>query len=1066
LTVGGETGTLTATVTPANATNKAVTWSSSDEDVATVSNTGVVTAVGAGEATITVTTVDGDKTDTCVITVTAAQPETWAVTYTLTNLTSGASPATVVKGDALNATLAASAGYTLPETITVTMGGEPLTADEGYTYNATSGAVAIDEVTGNVVVTASGVQNAFSVTYTLTNITTTGAVTVDKGGTLNAALTADTGYGLPDTITVTMGGDPLTAGTGYTYNSASGAIVVTGVTGDIVITAVGVDTEKPVITALAAITVSIENLAKWAPNITVTDNEDAAVEPVLTYFETGGSNELADMDAVIAYIGNAETNTTFEIHINAEDAANNTADEVVMTVTVTPEGAALTYTASANPSSVTFTTSTVDYDETALVRQITISNSGTGVLENLEAALGDSNFEIVATLSATTIDVGGSATISVQPVEGLTSNAAAYTDTLTITGDEGLSVTIALSFTVEDPEIDGTEFDPIKKTETGSALTVTADEIAEAYTGNDNLDAGDISNIKVGGQANQTAAGVYDITFDLAASAGNYKAGSVTIADGFEIEELVLEDFTGALTLSPGEEDNAATHNAASVTLANTLDPEATTVTVYYLADAEGNKTAAQIIDGAATASLSDGVYTASGLDAETQYAFVAVGVKDGYNDAQSTVVCITTEEAPATFEAVADGTLNEETSTKITLTFNKAVEGLDVEDIILEDTGGTGASITAVELAADDGDENKKYELTIAFISDDNHFRGEQGNVTFSIDHASVKPDAEGSVSLYLSLEDRAVSFRNKMYEEGEAGGDTSLYLNDAAVLNNEIQEGGTDDDKEQMTWALASLVHYSNDYGAAKITVRGEANGVDGNDPWNPGQEFTGTFGSYHYEYDLTWEDGYVPDDLGYWGVIDLTGQTGPLFPRYDGPWGAGDADPITKAVVISYYATVNANWEVVSIEYARNGYAGGFTAPTYPDPYSTDTSTAVMHMEFHEDWDSFSDPLYLSCVIKVNVKQKDVEGAVSIGLVYAIDVKVNANAFEDTDWDAAVGSTGTNDSVTSMTYGAAIDDAVTDENVTDENVTDENVTDENVTDDTEGSFETEDPIAEDTP
>ena len=60
----GEVLTLTATVTPGDASNKNVSWSSSNESVATVSN-GVVTAVGAGSAIITVTTVDGGFTATC-----------------------------------------------------------------------------------------------------------------------------------------------------------------------------------------------------------------------------------------------------------------------------------------------------------------------------------------------------------------------------------------------------------------------------------------------------------------------------------------------------------------------------------------------------------------------------------------------------------------------------------------------------------------------------------------------------------------------------------------------------------------------------------------------------------------------------------------------------------------------------------------------------------------------------------------------------------------------------------------------------------------------------------------
>ena len=67
----GETANLVAEIKPADSTEE-ITWKSSNPDVATVED-GKVTAVGAGTATITVTTVDGGKTDFCEVTV--KQPE-------------------------------------------------------------------------------------------------------------------------------------------------------------------------------------------------------------------------------------------------------------------------------------------------------------------------------------------------------------------------------------------------------------------------------------------------------------------------------------------------------------------------------------------------------------------------------------------------------------------------------------------------------------------------------------------------------------------------------------------------------------------------------------------------------------------------------------------------------------------------------------------------------------------------------------------------------------------------------------------------------------------------------
>ena len=65
----GKQTALTATINPSNATNKNVTWTSSNTKVATVDSKGNVKAVAKGTATIKVTTKDGNKTSTCKVTV-------------------------------------------------------------------------------------------------------------------------------------------------------------------------------------------------------------------------------------------------------------------------------------------------------------------------------------------------------------------------------------------------------------------------------------------------------------------------------------------------------------------------------------------------------------------------------------------------------------------------------------------------------------------------------------------------------------------------------------------------------------------------------------------------------------------------------------------------------------------------------------------------------------------------------------------------------------------------------------------------------------------------------------
>lgn len=163
-----ETATLTATVQPANATNQNVTWTSSNTSVATVQN-GNVTAVGAGEATITVTTEDGGKTATCAVTVNAATVPVTGVTLSQTqaSLYSNRTPNSL--------TLAATVA---PDDAT----------NKAVTWTSSNSTVATVDANGKVTAVAPGTAT-ITVTTADGNKTATCAVTVSRyssgGGSSN-----------------------------------------------------------------------------------------------------------------------------------------------------------------------------------------------------------------------------------------------------------------------------------------------------------------------------------------------------------------------------------------------------------------------------------------------------------------------------------------------------------------------------------------------------------------------------------------------------------------------------------------------------------------------------------------------------------------------------------------------------------------------------------------------------------------------------------------------------------------------------------------------------------------
>ena len=106
----GQSDTLRATVAPSNASDRSVTWSSSNTSVATVDSSGKVTAVKVGSATVTVKTTDGNFTAACAVTV-SAQPAPAASTLSISGGMTVPNP--LKTGNAVTVKGTVSSNYTL-----------------------------------------------------------------------------------------------------------------------------------------------------------------------------------------------------------------------------------------------------------------------------------------------------------------------------------------------------------------------------------------------------------------------------------------------------------------------------------------------------------------------------------------------------------------------------------------------------------------------------------------------------------------------------------------------------------------------------------------------------------------------------------------------------------------------------------------------------------------------------------------------------------------------------------------------------------------------------------------
>ncbi len=216
---------LTATITPANASNQSVTWTSSNTAVATVSATGMVTALTAGTATITVTTQDGNRTATCIITSIPVAVTGVTVNPTSVNLFINATQqltATVAPANASNKNISWNSSNTAVATV-----------------NASGLVTAV--ATGTAIITATTQDGSFIATsnITVSAIAVTG-VTVNPTA---AALTVNATQQLTATVAPANASNQA-----ITWSSSNAAVATVSASG--LVTAVSSGTATITVTTL------------------------------------------------------------------------------------------------------------------------------------------------------------------------------------------------------------------------------------------------------------------------------------------------------------------------------------------------------------------------------------------------------------------------------------------------------------------------------------------------------------------------------------------------------------------------------------------------------------------------------------------------------------------------------------------------------------------------------------------------------------------------------------------------------------------------------------------------
>ena len=563
-----ETVTLSATVTPTSATNRKVSWKSSDESVATVSSTGVVTAKSIGNANITATTTDGTNISaTCKVSVVET-------------------PATGISLNKTAATLKANQTVSLTATVT------PSTAtNKKVSWKSSDESVAAVSSDGVVTAFKVGTTNITATTTDGTNLSATCQVTVEAtlatGISLNKkAVTLEVDDNETLTVTVT----PSDASNKkVNWKSSNTSVATVSSTGVVTAKAVGTanitatTTDGTSLSATCKVTVEPTLVTSLSLNKSVaTLKTNETITLIANVFPTAAQNRTvtwSSSDTSVATVSSEGVVTalkvgTATITATTTDGSNLTATCKVTVVETPATGISLNKTTASLKANETVTL-------TATVTPSTTTN---------KSVIWTSSDETVATVK-----------------DGVVTAHKVDTANIIVTTTDGSNLSATCKVTVVETLATGISLDKTTATLKASEIVTLTATVTPSTATNKNV---------TWSSSNETVATVKDGVVTA------HKVGTATIiattADGSNLTATcqVTVEATIAKTMTL-DKTNVTLKATESVTLIANITPESTT-----------NKELSWISSDESVATVKDGVVTAHKVGT----ANIIVTTTDGSN--------------------------------------------------------------------------------------------------------------------------------------------------------------------------------------------------------------------------------------------------------------------------------------------------------------------------------------------------------------------------------------------------------------------------------------------------